>query len=146
MSLSPQPWHGAPNIRSRDQRTAPAERRIDDLLNALEVALSAGAYPAPGVENAPTGLGTYLRALKHHKFLLGFCGIAFAVAGWFLSAREPKVYEAHTTLEILEPNRSIMNMQNFTAPGNSLLSQDVYIETQVNLLRSVSLVNRVRHV
>ncbi len=140
MSLTPQPWNPS-DFSKRDPYLARVDRRAEELLNALEVAFSAG--PAPSADHAPAGVSSYLRALKHHKFALIFGSVLCAAAAWLYSQSEPKVYEAKTTLELLEPNRSVMNMQNFTH-GASILSQEVYMETQVNLLRSESLFKRVR--
>ncbi len=141
MSLTPQSWHPAPNFRNRDTHSPHVERRVEDLLNALETTLTASSYT---VDHPPSGLSMYGRALKRHKFALIFFALFCAAVGFLISQRETKVYQARTTIELLEPNRSIMNMQNFTPGGNSILSQDVYMDTQVNLLRSASLLSRVR--
>jgi capsular exopolysaccharide synthesis family protein len=61
-----------------------------------------------------------------------------------ISQGQPKVYEARTTLELLDSNRSVMNMKNFVSGGNSAFSEQMYMETQVSLLRSASLLKRVR--
>ncbi|HLK51563.1 MAG TPA: polysaccharide biosynthesis tyrosine autokinase [Bryobacteraceae bacterium] len=141
MSLTPQPWQ-SPNLRGRDPHPVHMERRVEDLLAALESTLTAGPSAA---DHPTTSLATYGRALKRHRFALAFVALVCAAGAWFLSNMQDKVYQAHTTLELLEPNRSLMNMQNFTPGGNSILSQEVYMETQVNLLRSESLLSRVRH-
>jgi succinoglycan biosynthesis transport protein ExoP len=143
MSLTPQPWNPAQNIRNRDPHLSPIDRRAEDLLNALEIAITGGWNSAPPVDHAPAGLSVYGRALKRHKFALIFVSLSFAVAAWFYSQGQPKMYRAHTTLQLLEPNRSLMNMQNFSG-GNSIVSQETYMETQVNLLQSASLLERVR--
>ncbi len=113
-------------------------------MNALETAVTVGSYQVPPGDHAPAGLQNYGRALRRHKVALAVFAVTCAAAGWFLSQRQPKVYQAQTTLELLEPNRPVMNMQNFTSGGNSILSQEVYMDTQVSLLRSRTLVDRVR--
>src|SRR5690348_17015543 len=99
MSLSPQPWYSSPNRNQRGN----VERRMEDLLNVLETALVPGSYTA-ATEQAPAGLASYGRALKRHKFALLFSGITFAFLGWFYAHNQPKVYRAHTMIELLEPN------------------------------------------
>ena len=138
MSLSPHPWYSSPNRNQRGN----VERRMEDLLNVLETALVPGSYTA-ATEHAPAGLASYGRALKRHKFALLFSAITFAFLGWFYAHSQPKVYRAHTMIELLEPNRSLMNIQNFNS-NNSAISEELYIDTQVSLLESKSLLDRVR--
>src|SRR5579871_1491141 len=130
MSLTPQPWNSSANLRTRGQHPSQPERRLEDLLNALETAVTVGSYQVPPGDHAPAGLQNYGRALRRHKVALAVFAVTCAAAGWFLSQRQPKVYQAQTTLELLEPNRPVMNMQNFTSGGNSILSQEVYMDTQ----------------
>jgi capsular exopolysaccharide synthesis family protein len=64
---------------------------------------------------------------------------------WLISQQQPKIYQARTTLELLGENHSVMHMQNFASNGNSAFGEQMYMETQVSLLRSASLLKRVRN-
>src|SRR5690348_11195950 len=98
MSLTPQSWHPAPNVRNRDTHSPHVERRVEDLLNALETTLTASSYT---VDHPPTSLSMYGRALKRHKFALIFFALFCAAVGFLISQRETKVYQARTTIELL---------------------------------------------
>src|SRR5215469_5335072 len=139
MSLTPQLWNSSANLKSRN-----LDRRAEDLLNALEVAIASGLPGSPYNEHPPLGPATYFRALKRHTLVLLFVGVLCASGAWIISQGQPKVYQARTTLELLDSNRSVMNMKNFISGGNSAFGEQMYMETQVSLLRSASLLKRVR--
>src|SRR5580700_369569 len=129
MQLIPEPSPPRSPDQARDIQRL--ERKLDELLSSLEP-----AYQASGPEPPPAGLLTYWSTLKRRKFIVVLAGIVLAAAAWYYSDRQPKVYQARTTLEILEPDRGSMNMQNFSSGGNFLFTQETYLETQFDLLRS----------
>src|SRR5271156_5456229 len=104
MQLIPEP--SPPRNGDLTQGVSRLERKLDELLNSLEPV----PYQAPGADAPPAGLLTYWSALKRRKFVVLLVGIALAGAGWYYSNKQPKIYRAHTTLEILEPDRGSMNM------------------------------------
>jgi succinoglycan biosynthesis transport protein ExoP len=136
MQLIPEPSPPRSPDQARDIQRL--ERKLDEVLSSLEP-----AYQASAPEPPPAGLLTYWTTLKRRKFVIILAGIALAAAAWYYSDRQPKIYQARTTLEILEPDRGSMNMQNFSSGGNFLFSQETYLETQFDLLRSKSLLRRV---
>jgi polysaccharide biosynthesis transport protein len=136
MQFIPEP--SPPRSAGQAQDTRRLERKLDDLLNSLEP-----AYQASGTEPPPVGLLTYWNTLKRRKFVVILAGMALAAAAWYYSDRQPKIYQARTTLEILEPDRGSMNMQNFNSGSAFLFTQETYLETQFDLLRSRSLLKRV---
>jgi succinoglycan biosynthesis transport protein ExoP len=115
------------------------EKKVDQLLSSLEPV----PYQDSGAEPPPPGLLSYWRTLKRRKLIVLLAGFAVAVAAWFYSERQPKIYQARVTLEILEPDRGSMNMKNFSPGGNSMFTQETYLQTQVNILHSKSLLKRV---
>ena len=115
------------------------ERKLDDLLSSLEPA----PCPAFQTEPEPAGLLTYWETLRRRKSTILVAGIVIAATAGFLSSRQPKLYQAKTTLEILPPDRGSMNMQNFSSGPDSLFNQETYLETQFSLLKSQSLLRRV---
>ncbi len=113
------------------------EKKLDSLIEALETVPSQLEVN----ETPQTGLATYWSTLKRRKFLVLSAGIFIAATAWYYSERQPKLYLAHTTLEILEPDRGSMNIQHFNS-GTSF-SQETYLQTQISLLQSRSLIKRV---
>lgn len=134
------PERFSPRRTDPPQDVVSLERKLDELLCTLEPL----PYQQPGAElGAPVGISTYWETLKRRKLVVLLTGLLLAAAAWFYSSRQPKLYEARTTLEILEPNRGSMNMQNFSSGPGSLFNLETYMETQFSLLRSRSLLNRV---
>lgn len=123
----------------QEQSIRRLERKVDDLLSALEPI----SHQMPDADAAPIGLSAYWGTLKRRKFTVLAVGIAIAAAGWYYSAQQPRLYRARTTLEILEPDRGSLNMQDFRSGAASVFSQATYMETQFSLLRSQSLLKRV---
>jgi succinoglycan biosynthesis transport protein ExoP len=115
------------------------EKKVDDLLSLVEPV----PYQAPGSDSTPAGVNTYWGALKRRKFLVMSAGIVIAAGAWYFTNRLPKIYQASTTLEILEPDRGSMNMQNFTKANQNLFNQETYLQTQVSLIESKALLERV---
>lgn len=113
------------------------ERKLDGLLESLEPVPAQAPLAEP-----PTGLPTYWAALKRRKLLVLLVGLTVAALAWYYSDKQPKRYQARTVLEILEPDRGSMHMQNFN-PGPNSFSQETYLQTQFNLLQSKSLLKRV---
>jgi polysaccharide biosynthesis transport protein len=104
---------------------------MEDLIANLEPPAPAAA-PA-----APAGVMFYLRALRSRALLLCACALIPALGGWWLALHQQKIYQARTTLELLEPGGTL-NVRNLSSSGR-MFGGDTYIETQVAKLRSTSL-------
>jgi succinoglycan biosynthesis transport protein ExoP len=137
VQLIPQPWPSSPDgpeILPHNPELARLESKVDQLL---------GTLAGPPIEPPRVGPLTYWRALKRRKFLVVFVALACAAAGWFVSQRQERMYRAHTLVELLEPGQQYMNMRNFNSGSAPLFTQDVYVDTQVDLLQSRSLLKAV---
>ena len=128
-----------PNARDRYPEIVRLEKKVDDLLSLVEPV----PCPVPSADPAPAGVLSYWTAIKRRKFLVMSAGILIAAAAWYFTSRLPKLYQASTTVEILEPGRGSMNMQNFTKGNENLFNQETYLSTQVSLIESNSLLELV---
>lgn len=126
------------NDRDHEADIIRLEKRLQDLLDSVE----AVPYATPAADPPPAGLLTYWATIRSRKFLVLGIGAAVALAAWYVSNRAPRRYEASTTLEILEPNRGSLNMQNFDN-REGRIDQETYMQTQIRLLGSKALLNRV---
>ncbi len=135
MQLRPESSHH----QDQTQGLTRLERKVDELFTFLEPIPS----QAPPSETAPAGLLTYWTALKRRKFIVLFSGVVVAAAAWYVSQHMPKLYRAHVSMEFLEPDRGSMNVQNFSKMGESFMNQETYLQTQVSLLNSKTLLRRV---
>ncbi|WP_321476837.1 polysaccharide biosynthesis tyrosine autokinase [uncultured Paludibaculum sp.] len=102
-----------------------------------------GGYPAEVDEPDNGGLVEYWRILRRRKgtlILISGLGLLLAI---LVTLPQTPVYQAKTTLEILELNQDFMNMKNVqqVADGASNLTTD--IQTQIKILQSDSLLDRV---
>ncbi|QOY85107.1 polysaccharide biosynthesis tyrosine autokinase [Paludibaculum fermentans] len=101
-------------------------------------------YPAEMEEPDHGGLIEYWRILRRRKgtlILISGLGLLLAV---LVTLPQTPVYQAKTTLEILELNQDFMNMKNVQQVadgGTSNLMTD--IQTQIKILQSESLLDRV---
>lgn len=104
-----------------------------------------GGYPALPVENvAEGGLIEYWRALSRRRgTLILFASIGLLVAILITLPQAP-VYEAKTTLEMLELNENFMNMKDVNQIDQNSNSFNLLtdIQTQIKLLQSESLMDR----
>ncbi len=133
------PESSDPNHRDRFPDIIRLERKVDGLLNLVEPV----PYQSPVSDPPPAGVLTYWAAIKRRRFLVLTGGIAIAAASWYFTSRLPKLYLASTTIEILEPDRGSMNMQNFSKGNENMFNQETYLQTQVSLIESKSLLQRV---
>lgn len=101
-------------------------------------------YPADMEEPDHGGLIEYWRILRRRKgtlILISGLGLLLAI---LVTLPQTPVYQAKTTLEILELNQDFMNMktvQQVADGGTSNLMTD--IQTQIKILQSESLIDRV---
>ncbi len=99
--------------------------------------------PEASAELERDGLLDYWRILCRHKgtiFLFAVCGVLTAL---LFSLSQTPVYQARTTLEILDVNENVLNTRDLdpTASGNQ--SPELTIQTQVKVLQSRTLVESV---
>jgi capsular exopolysaccharide synthesis family protein len=86
----------------------------------------------------------YWHVLRRHKAAIALLLILGALAGLLFSLPQTPIYRAQTTLEVLALNENFLNIRDVdpTASGRDS-GTPYYIETQVEILRSASLIQRV---
>jgi len=110
-------------------------------------------YPAPAAAAAPVAVDEddsphlffdFWRLMVRHKWtVLGFM-LAFLLAGYLLSFFQKRQYRASATLEVLGLNENFMNTRELDPTAtSSQLYQESFIETQIKVLQSDALVDRV---
>jgi len=82
--------------------------------------------------------------IRHKKTLLCF-GLGGLVAAIMISMMQTPIYRARTSLEIQDFNENFLDLQNVepTNPSGSFVTAQSYFETQVKILQSESVVERV---
>jgi succinoglycan biosynthesis transport protein ExoP len=116
----------------------------------------AGAPPAPAhyvetpnpeaAEPAESGgLVDYWRILRRHKGTLILMAFLGGLCGALRTLPQTPVYQARASLEIQGVNENFLNMQNVnpTSVGANAYYPEYDIQTQVKILQSASLVERV---
>lgn len=91
----------------------------------------------------PKGIYEYLEVLRRQKFIIIGCMLACGLASALMTIPTKPIYQAKATLEIKGVNENVLNLKDFdsSAPA-SMFSQDVLLQTQIELLRSKTLVAR----
>lgn len=102
----------------------------------------AEAPKTPAAEAA--GLLEYGRVLGRHKGILALVVAVCTLTGVLVSLPQEKVYQAYATLEIQGINENFLNLRDVdpTAGGGNVPAE-VYLETQLKILQSETLVDRV---
>ncbi len=98
--------------------------------------------PATSFQAEPESLLTYIRTIWASKGLICLCaisGLALAVA---LSLSQIPEYEARASIEVLNYNQDFLNLGKVD-PTSVNYDADSYIQTQIQLLHSDSLLDRV---
>jgi capsular exopolysaccharide synthesis family protein len=92
----------------------------------------------------PASLFEYWRLLFRRKGVLLIAGVLGASLGLLISVPQTPIYQARTTLEIQRLNENILNTREIdpSAP-NVALSMPEEIQTQIKILQSDSLIERV---
>lgn len=106
-----------------------------------------GGYPVPfgteAQEDTDGGLFEYWRLLRARKgTLVLICSIGL-LAGLLVTLPQTPIYQAKTTLEVLELNQNFMNMKDVQQLSDSPANLMTDIQTQIRILQSDSLVDRV---
>jgi succinoglycan biosynthesis transport protein ExoP len=98
----------------------------------------------PSGTPAFTALFEYLRAIRRHKIALIVAVVIGGTAGFLLTLREPRMYQARTSIEIQGLNQEFLDMRNVTPTTGDLgFDRATDIQTQVKILQSNLLIDRV---
>jgi succinoglycan biosynthesis transport protein ExoP len=90
------------------------------------------------------GLLEYWRILSRRKGTLILLAIAGALVGFLVTIPQRKIYQAHTTIEILGLNDNFLNQKQVNPLNENGVSADTTdIQTQIRIIQSESLLDRV---
>ena len=93
-----------------------------------------------GSGSGATGLLEYWRMMRRRKWILALCMCLGGVAGLLYTLPQIPVYRATTTIEVLDMNTGITGLKD---GGNSDVAGETNLQTQVDILGSGSLQDRV---
>jgi capsular exopolysaccharide synthesis family protein len=103
--------------------------------------------PPPGLGTEPEngGLLEYWRMLRRHKGTLILVASIGTLIGFLVTIPQTPIYQAHTSLEIVSLNQNFLNAQqsNPLDEGAGSYDSNVDIQTQVKIMQSASLLDRV---
>jgi polysaccharide biosynthesis transport protein len=100
--------------------------------------------PGPGLKRDYAGVLEYWHMIRRHKGAVVLAMCAGVLAGLLLTLPAPRIYQAQTTLEIQGLNEEFLNMKNVNPVSENSAYLDTDIQTQVKILQSQFLTNRVR--
>jgi len=111
------------------------------------------AVPAPigsdtvrgGVKREYAGVLEYWQMVRRHKVAVFVVSMLGAVAGFLYTLPQPRIYQAHTTIEVQGLNEDFLGLHNVspTVSPTSNYYPDFDIQTQVKIMQSESLANSV---
>src|SRR2546421_6958866 len=103
------------------------------------------AAPLPEVaEFEQSSILQYWPVLWRHKWIILAGGILAGLAGLVYTLPKTPVYQARTTLEIQGLNENFLNIKNIDPTVNSSSYSDgAYLQTQIKILQSRTLISRV---
>jgi capsular exopolysaccharide synthesis family protein len=111
------------------------------------------ALPAPigtdtargGVKREYAGILEYWQMVRRHKVAVVVVSMLGAIAGFLYTLPQPRIYQAHTTIEVQGLNEDFLGLHNVspTVSPTSNYYPDFDIQTQVKIMQSESLANSV---
>lgn len=84
----------------------------------------------------------YWQLIKNHKGAILLVALSCALGGFLFTLLQPRIYQAHTSIEIQGLNENFLNMRDvdLTAGENN---PDTYLQTQLKIMQAESLLERV---
>ena len=111
------------------------------------------AVPAPmgadtvrgGVKREYAGVIEYWQMVRRHKVAVVVVSMLGAIAGFLYTLPQPRIYQAHTTIEVQGLNEDFLGLHNVspTVSPTSNYYPDFDIQTQFKIMQSESLANSV---
>ena len=111
------------------------------------------ALPAPigtdsargGVKREYAGILEYWQMVRRHKIAVVVFSVLGAVAGFLYTLPQPRIYQAHTTIEVQGLNEDFLGLHNASPTFSPTSSEypDFDIQTQVKILQSRTLIKNV---
>ncbi len=99
----------------------------------------------PAIKQAePEGMVNIWMVVKKRMWLILSMFVICASAAVFYTKSQPKIYRATVTLEIQDTNNDLLNTRDLDPhAASAALSSETYMMTQVELMKSTSLLTRV---
>lgn len=108
--------------------------------------MAGGALP-PGTswggKRDYSGVLEYWHMVRRHQKMVIAAGVAGAIFGFFQTLSEPRIFQAHATVEIQSLNDNFLNMKELSPVDRGGTNSDADIQTQVRILQSNRLLRRV---
>ncbi len=122
---------------SRDQAPLPLSLREGMALEESSALRPGRAQPDANL------LLDYLRAISRWRFAILCCALTGAILSLVFNFDVLPLYQARTSLDIQSINGDFLNMRNVAATGDSSASStESYVQTQIKLLQSTTLLDR----
>lgn len=127
------------------QSNLPAKFEVVDVPPMLAQTRPAGGgyFADAGDDEEESGLIEYWRVLRRRKGTLIVLSAAGLVLGVLITLPQTPVYQARTTLEVLEMNQNFMNTQNVQQVAEASGSNLLDVQTQIKILQSEALLDQV---
>ena len=91
-----------------------------------------------------SGVLEYWNMVRRHQTAVIVALILGGIWGFCNTLSDPRIYQAHSTIEIQAMNDNFLNMKELTPTSDSTnMVSDTDIQTQVRIIQSGSLVRRV---
>jgi polysaccharide biosynthesis transport protein len=100
--------------------------------------------PGAGLKRDYAGILEYWQIVRRHKGTVVLVTILGGLAGILLTLPSPRVYQARTTIEIQSVNTDFLNMRAVNPVTDPTSGYDTDVQTQVRILQSSTLIDRVR--
>jgi succinoglycan biosynthesis transport protein ExoP len=124
-----------------EQPVSRIEAKLDTLIQVLAGSDRSGS---PNPAGQPDGLSIYWYMLLRRKWSIALMVLIGALAGFAISFKQAPVYQAHTNIELLDSRGAFLNTKNFCMPNEGpSQSPEVHLQTQINILQSQLLLDRV---
>ena len=98
----------------------------------------------PGLKRDYAGLLEYWQMVRRHKAAVVVAIFVGGLGGFLVTLSSPRVYQARTSLEIQGLNEEFLNMKSVNPNSDPTASYGSDIQTQVKILQSRALNDRVR--
>ena len=115
----------------------------DSNLPAIPGMLSA-SEPQKGMKRDYSGALEYWQMVRRHKLAVVIAVLVAGLIGFYTTLSEPRIYQAHTTIEIQGLNEDFLNLKELSPNVTSGDGDtDTEIQTQLKIIQSATLIRRV---
>ena len=116
--------------------------QMPDMTGYQPIPVYAPAPAPPPIDADSEGLSASLKVLWRHRWGMAAIIVICTAAAYLATKTQTPAYQARTTLEIQNLNENFMNMRELD-PTAVNYGSDAYLQTQVRILQSESMLERV---